>query len=54
MPKEISKLLEIVFLVHFISGIILGFIFLFIPEIYCDLVGYSITDKVLQIKVHLG
>ena len=45
MPKEISKLLEIVFFVHFILGIIIGFIFLFIPEIYCDLVGYSITDK---------
>lgn len=45
MPKEISKLLEIVFFVHFILGIIIGFIFLFIPEIYCDLVGYSIIDK---------
>ena len=45
MPKEISKLLEIVFLVHFILGLILGIIFLFIPEIYCALVGFTITDK---------
>jgi len=45
MPKEISKLLEIVFLVHFVLGLILGIIFLFIPEIYCDLVGFPITDK---------
>lgn len=45
MPKEISKLLELVLLVHFILGIIIGIIFLFIPEIYCDLVGYTITDK---------
>jgi len=45
MPKEISKLLEIVFLVHFILGIMLGFIFLFIPDIWCTIAGFSITDK---------
>ena len=39
------KGLKIVFLVHFVLGLIIGFIFLFIPELYCDVVGYTITDK---------
>jgi len=45
MTKEISKLLKVVFLVHFVLGIILGVVFLFIPEIYCNLVGLPIIDK---------
>ena len=45
MAKELEKGLEIVFLIHFILGLILGFVFLFIPEVYCNLVGYTITDK---------
>ena len=44
MSKELLKGLEIVFLVHFIVGLILGIIFLFIPKIYCDLVGVVMTD----------
>lgn len=45
MGEEISKGLEITLIIHFILGIILGFIFLFIPDVYCKLVGFSITDK---------
>jgi len=45
MKKELVKGLEIVFLVHFILGLLLGFMFLFIPDVYCNLVGYTITDK---------
>jgi hypothetical protein len=45
MAKEISKILKIIFLIHFILGIIIGVIFLFIPEIYCDIVGFTVTDK---------
>ena len=45
MVKEISKPLELTLLIHFILGIIIGFIFLFIPDVYCELVGYNITDK---------
>jgi len=44
MAKELLKGLEIVFLVHFIVGLILGIIFLFIPKTYCDLVGVVMTD----------
>ena len=44
MSKELLKGLEIVFLVHFIVGLILGIIFLFIPETYCTLVGVTMTD----------
>jgi len=44
MAKELLKGLKIVFLVHFIVGLILGIIFLFIPKIYCDLVGVVMTD----------
>ncbi|MHA2397446.1 MAG: hypothetical protein ACXADU_00985 [Promethearchaeota archaeon] len=44
MAKELSKWLKIVLLVHFILGIILGIIFLFIPEFYCTLVGVVLMD----------
>jgi len=44
MPKELLKGLKIVFLVHFVVGLILGILFLFIPKIYCDLVGAVMTD----------
>ena len=44
MTKELLKGLKIVFLVHFILGLILGIIFLFIPGIYCNLVGVTMTD----------
>jgi hypothetical protein len=44
MAKELLKGLEIVFLIHFILGLILGIIFLFIPDIYCNLVGVTMTD----------
>ncbi len=44
MGRELLKGLEIVFLVHFILGLILGIIFLFIPETYCNLVGVTMTD----------
>ena len=44
MAKELLKGLEIVFLVHFILGLILGILFLFIPETYCTLVGIAMTD----------
>jgi hypothetical protein len=45
VAKELMKGLEIVFFIHFILGLIIGFIFLFIPELYCDVVGVTITDK---------
>ncbi len=45
MTKEISKPLELILLINFILGVIIGFIFLFIPDVYCELVGYTITDK---------
>ena len=44
MTKELLKGLEIVFLIHFIAGLILGIIFLFIPDAYCKLVGVTMTD----------
>ena len=44
MAKELLKGLKIVFLVHFILGIVIGFIFLFTPEFYCDLFDFEITD----------
>jgi len=44
MPNELSKGLKIVLLIHFALGIILGIIFLFIPEIYCSLVGFPMID----------
>ena len=44
MTKELSKGLKIVLLVHFVLGIILGMIFLFIPEYYCNLLGVDMTD----------
>ena len=44
MTKELLKGLKIVFLVHFILGLILGLVFLFIPKTYCDLVGVVMTD----------
>ncbi|MFW9784515.1 MAG: hypothetical protein ACFFFB_19700 [Candidatus Heimdallarchaeota archaeon] len=45
MPNELSKGLKIVLLIHFALGIILGIIFLFIPEIYCSLVGFPMIDS---------
>ena len=44
MAKELLKGLKIVLLVHFALGIIIGFIFLFTPEFYCDLFDFEITD----------
>ncbi len=44
MGKDLLKGLEIVFIVHFILGLILGIFFLFIPEIYCNLVGVTMAD----------
>ena len=44
MVKELLKGLEIVFLIHFITGLILGIIFFFIPDAYCKLVGVTMTD----------
>ena len=44
LPKELLKGLNIVFLVHFVLGLILGIILLFIPKVYCDLVGAVMTD----------
>lgn len=45
MLNELSKSLKIVLLIHFALGIILGIIFLFIPEIYCSLVGFPMIDS---------
>ncbi|MHA1931263.1 MAG: hypothetical protein ACW96X_01920 [Promethearchaeota archaeon] len=44
MVKELFKGLKIVFLIDFILGLILGIVFLFIPETYCNLVGVVMTD----------
>jgi hypothetical protein len=44
LTKELLKGLKIVFLVHFIAGLILGIIFLFIPEAYCTFLGVVMTD----------
>lgn len=44
MTKGLLKGLEIVFLLHFVLGLIIGFIFLFFPEFYCDLFDFEITD----------
>ncbi|MHA2008372.1 MAG: hypothetical protein ACXABO_03985 [Promethearchaeota archaeon] len=38
------KGLKVVLLIHFVLGIILGIIFLFFPEAYCDLLGVAMTD----------
>ena len=44
MAKEITKGLKYVLLIHFVLGIIIGVIFLFFPEEYCNLFGIVITD----------
>jgi hypothetical protein len=44
VANELSKGLKIVLLVHFILGIILGIIFLFLPDIYCGLFGFPMSD----------
>lgn len=44
MEKEISKGLKITFFIHFILGILLGIIFLFFPQLYCNLFGLLIID----------
>ena len=44
MAKELLKGLEIVLLVHFILGLILGILFLFIPEKYCTIIGVVMAD----------
>jgi hypothetical protein len=45
MGKEISAGLKYVLLVHFILGIIIGVIFLFFPEAYCELFSIVIYDQ---------
>lgn len=44
MAKELLKGLKILLLVHFALGLIIGLVFLIIPDAYCKLVDFTITD----------
>lgn len=44
MIMTISKGLKFVLLIHFVVGIVLGVVFLFFPEVYCQIFGISIQD----------
>jgi hypothetical protein len=47
MEKNISPGLKALFLVHIIVGVIFGLIFLFIPEIWGDLIGWPVKEPVI-------
>jgi hypothetical protein len=47
MEKQIKPGLKYTFLVHFIVALIFGLIYLFIPKIYGDLVGWPVEDTVI-------
>jgi hypothetical protein len=44
MGNELLKGLKIVLLIHFVLGIIIGIVFLFIPEIWCTFLRVTMTD----------
>jgi hypothetical protein len=47
MEKNILPGLKSLFLVHMIVGIIFGLIFLLIPEIWGNLIGWPVTEPVI-------
>lgn len=46
MKEEISKLLKILFLVHFFVAVIFGLIFTFVVEYYVSITGWPYLDPV--------
>ena len=46
MKEEISKLLKILFLVHFFVAVIFGLVFTFIVEYYVNISGWPYLDPV--------
>ena len=46
MKEEISKLLKIVFLVHFFVSVIFGLAFTFVVELYVSITGWPYLDPV--------
>ncbi len=44
MDKQISRGLKITFLVHLIVGAIFGLIYLLIPEVWGNLIGWPVAD----------
>lgn len=46
MKEEISKLLKLVFLVHFFVAVIFGLTFTFITEYYVSLTGWPYLDPI--------
>jgi hypothetical protein len=46
MKEEISKLLKLMFLIHFFVAVIFGLVFTVIVEIYVELVGWPYLDPV--------
>ncbi len=46
MKEEISKLLKLMFLIHFFVAVIFGLVFTFIVEIYVELVAWPYLDPV--------
>ena len=46
MKEEISKLLKILFLVHFFVAVIFGLVFTFIVELYVSISGWPYLDPV--------
>lgn len=46
MKEEISKLLKLMFLIHFFVAVIFGLVFTVIVEIYVELVGWPYLDPI--------
>ena len=46
MKEEISKLLKILFLVHFFVAVIFGLAFTFVAELYVSLTGWPYLDPI--------
>ncbi len=44
--KEVSKVLKITFLVHFVVAVILGFLYLFLPDEFVALFSWPYSDPV--------
>ena len=44
MDKQISTGLKNTFLIHFILGVLFGLVYLLIPEMWSDLINWSIPD----------
>ena len=48
MEHTISSGLKITFLIHFILGAAFGLVYLLIPEVYGDLIGWEVTEPIMH------